>query len=280
MFKTEQLSKGKTMNILIIDDNADNLEAAKQATENFSEHTFQFASNAKEALVLISEADAVITDLFFQKENHDDGEELGILYNLYRLKMHHDQTVDMLILNYYSGDRRRAMERFQNVDAVCEEGNSRLVLEKAIEASVGGREAYINWLRESLRNLPLPQFPYGGALMLLAKELGKKHCLVSDIHSHTSAPHSNPALAIDGIILLIPLIKEGVISYEEGRTDGNLSLTYMGCNEIGKLSKVKYDVAAVAGTPPVYVANNGKVYMHGKNNPDIWIEAISRILKQ
>lgn len=69
------------MKIIIVDDSAANLAAAKKASESFQEHEFVFVNNASDALGLISSADAIITDLFFPDENHAEGKALGYTYN-------------------------------------------------------------------------------------------------------------------------------------------------------------------------------------------------------
>ena len=60
--------------ILVVDDNPENLVAARLAAESFPEHEFVFTNSAKEAVAWLEGVDIVITDLFFPDENHEGDE--------------------------------------------------------------------------------------------------------------------------------------------------------------------------------------------------------------
>lgn len=246
--------------VLIVDDSTENLEAAKQAAENFPEHEFRFTNSAKEAVGAITETDAVITDLFFPDEGHADGGELDWYYSTYRSKMLDNPAFSEVVRSYYDGKQWKAEENLDNALALLEDGTIRRAVEGLVQ--LYDRRArldqyfkkYADEYRERLRNLPASQFPYGGALILRAKELGKRHCLVSDIHRHAGDYKDAPS-AIDGMVLLLPLMGEGIISVEQVKYDGRESLTYLGSDEVHHTGK-------------------------GKNDPVVWTEAIRRTLAQ
>lgn len=246
------------MNILIVDDTAENLEAAKQAAANFTEHKFRFMNSAKEAAAAISEVDAIITDLFFPDEGHEDDGVLAALYLDYRCGVSYGQAFDQVEKEYYGGNQRQANWKLNDVLGLLEDGTMQKAIENLVEFFEG--RGYLRDQesakkhRARLQSLPTPQFPYGGALMLCAKELGKRHCLVSDIHRHAGS-YEDVSDAIDGMILLLPLIEKGVVSVKQATADGKGSLTYLGSDEIRQAGKRKSD-------------------------PAVWAEAIRRTLKQ
>lgn len=246
------------MRILIVDDNAENLTAAKQAAENFSEHQFSFTNSAKEAAKMLSEADALITDLFFPDENLGDGGDLDWFYALYRTEMADNLAFAEVVRNYYDGDESKASENLYAATALLEDGTIRGAIEGLIN-SIEQRswqfpKGYTDKYRERLQNLPVPQFAYGGALMIQAKELSKRHCLVSDIHRHAGEFKDAPG-AVDGMVLLLPIMGRGIASVEQVKYDGRSSLTYLGSDEVRKAGK-------------------------GKTDPAVWTEAIHRVLAQ
>jgi len=251
-------TKEITMRILITDDTNENLEAARQAAKGFPEHEFVFSNSAKETVALLNTVDAVITDLFFPDENHY-GTDLGDAYESYCLEVRPSDIYEKVVEGYYSRDRDRANEALNNaIDLLCD-GTIRGAIEGWINYYEHGRYAdkeRADEYRERLKSLPAPQFPYGAAVMLLAKELGKRHCLVSNIHSH-QLECKDAASAIDGMILLLPLMSSNIISIEEARCDGDGSLTYIGGDEVYRRTKQR-----------------------SKNNPAVWAEAIRRILAQ
>ncbi len=280
------------MKILIVDDSAENLGAAKQAVENFSklvvgpeiltpkdsfeeatkrhlvkevvdsfsEHEFVFTNSAKEAVDLLAEADAVITDLFFPDEGHKEGGALSSSYARFCSGMTDDCIAFTGLWydreSYYGwGNKQKAVEKLSDVQGLVADGTVRRPVERLIEYFEGkGNQKSADEYREVLKNLPAPQFPYGGALMLHAKELGKFHCLVSDIHSH-AGNFKSASSAIDGMMILLPLIEAEIIFDYEAKFDGNDCLTYLGSNEINRFGK-------------------------GKSDPAAWAEAILRVIIQ
>ncbi|MFZ5932575.1 MAG: hypothetical protein ACOYT7_00600 [Patescibacteria group bacterium] len=246
------------MRILIVEDSTENLEAAKQAAVEFPEHEFSFTSSAKEAIVKMAEVDAVITDLFFPNEGHEDGGELDMLYALYRSKMVDNPAFDEVVRSYYKGDESRANEKLADALGLLEDGTIRNAVKRLICFFEGeGNKEWADMYRKKLKNLPRPQFPYGGAIVLKAKKIGKRICLVSDIHRHAES-YKNAADAIDGMMLLLPLIGEGIISVEQATYDGRNSLTYLGSDEIAETDKGRGE----------------------KSDAAVWAEAIRRILAQ
>lgn len=249
------------MRILIADDTIENLEAAKKAAINFPEQEFYFTNSAKEAMTQLAKVDAVITDLFFPDEGHEDGEALDVSYSGYRSKMIESPALDEVVRNYYHGEKEKAEEKLENVLMFLEDGTIRSVIEGLILLfeERGGLfdERSANRFREVLRNLPAPKFPYGAALMLHAKNLERRCCLVSDIHCHAGECKNAPS-AFDAMILLLPLIEEDIITVKQAMDDGRGSLTYLGESEVHALGKGR----------------------RGKNDSAVWVEAITRILQQ
>ncbi|HWQ59559.1 MAG TPA: hypothetical protein VN420_00210 [Candidatus Fimivivens sp.] len=248
------------MKVIIIDDSAKNLEAAKKAAEQFPEHEFIFKNNASEAIAALASADAVITDLFFPDENHGEGTTLGDAYDEYRAKLKKDEGAYLKVLqDYYDWDFERAEWKLESAIGMATDGTSRVALEGLIQScEKRGREC--DTYQKRLESLPPAQFPYGGAIMLRAHELGKKLCLVSDIHRHAGSYRDNVG-SVDGMMLLLPLISEGIVSVREATYDGEGSLKYMGSDELS---------GAIGGSPAGVL----------KERRAVWVEAIRRILAQ
>lgn len=253
------------MKILIVDDNAENLNAAKEAAKKFPEHEFLFTNSAKKAASLIAKVSAIITDLFFPDENHNNKSKLAKYYDIYRTMMFGNKAYDEVVRKYYGGERRRAEEKREDVMAIMEDGTINRMVERLLQHfEKDGYQDGANEQREILKNLPSPQFPYGGALMLLAHDLGKKLCLVSDIHRHASV-YRNAATAIDAMMLLLPLMNDPIITVEQAIYDGQDSLVYLGEDEISHVDDVKKSRDWNRGS---------------KTFPGVWAEAIRRILNQ
>ncbi|NTW30216.1 MAG: response regulator [Candidatus Moranbacteria bacterium] len=248
------------MKVIIIDDSAKNLEAAKKVAEQFPEHEFVCMNNASDAIAALDSADAVITDLFFPGENHGEGTALGDAYGEYRAKLKKDEGAYLKVLqDYYDWDFERAEQKLECAISMATDGTSRVALEGLIQScEKRGREC--DAYRKRLENLPSAQFPYGGAVMLRAHELGKKSCLISDIHSHAGSYRDNVS-SVDGMMLFLPLISEGIVSVQEAKYDGKECLKYVGEGELSR---------AIGGYP-------GGVL---KERPEVWAEAIRRIAAQ
>lgn len=245
------------MKILVVEDNEKNMAAAKAVAGEFSEHEFRFTNSAKEASEILDGFDAVITDLFFPNEGHGDGGMLGAAYALYQSMVAIESPAfEQVVWSYYRGERGRANEELANAIAFMEDGTIRRAVARLISLweGWGKSEEEISKYSKVLENLPVSQYPYGGALMLQAEGSSKRHCLVSDIHRHAGDYKDAPG-AIDGMVLLLPLMEADIISVEQARLDGRDSLTYLGCDEIRRFGKVKTD-------------------------PAVWAEAIRRVLAQ
>ena len=256
------------MKILIVDDSTGNLAAAKEATKSFDEHEFIFTNSAREAIELLATADGIVTDLFFPPEIHADGGELDLAYAVYRSKTANNPVFDTVVREYYRGDQWHAEDRLTDALALMGDGTIREVIERLIESFEHRRDhRAAKEYRERLQNLPAPQFPYGGALMLRAKELGKRHCLVSNIHRHAGS-YTNVANAVDAMVLLLPLMNEGIITVKQATDNGRGSLTYLGSSEIG---------GAIEEDGEWRKQHRGAC---GKEHPAVWIDALNRLLAQ
>lgn len=250
------------MKIIIVDDSAANLVAAKKASESFPEHQFIFFSQANEVIKALGSADAIITDLFFLDENHGDNKELGEAYGEYVARLQNDETYQKVVEEYYNWDIARAQEKFECVIGMATDGTRRVDIEQSIEwcKKKGDESGELRRYQRELKNLPPEQFPYGGAIILEAHKLGKKLCLISDIHRHAGS-HRDNASSVDGMMLLLPLISEGVVSIHEATYDGEGSLKYIGNDEM-------------------YAAIGGEVLGILKERSVVWEEAIRRIMAQ
>ncbi len=227
------------MKFIVADDTIENLAAAKEAAKCFPEHEFIFTSSAAEALKLLPDADGVVTDLFFPSEGHlEHGNPLFFPYNKYEESMigaNYTPVFEEVVacLNY-DGDRRKAEENLRDAISLVAEGTIRTILEnliKIIQRQGGDVRKY----SERLQNLQAPQFPYGAAVMLAAKKAGKRHVLVTDMHRH-AGDFSSASSALDGLVLLIPLIAERIMTAEEVQWDGHNSATYLASDRIRKLA--------------------------------------------
>ena len=244
------------MKILIADDTAENLEAAKKASKNFPEHEFFFTNLARKALKMLKNMDAVITDLFFSDEGHNENDELSEAYQSYCSQIGKGAMFDEVYNYYYKSlGYNSAMRALKDTLLLLQDGTTRKIVENKI--SHYEKEGYMEWAdeqRKKLQNIPAPQFPYGGAIMLKAKELGKSHCLISDIHRHTQNGITAVSAA-DAMIILLPLVANKVLSFKEVELDGGYdkyndedgkdSLFYMGHDKIrmGKDDSVAWDQA-------------------------------------
>jgi hypothetical protein len=258
------LEKQETnMRIVIVDDSAANVAAAKKAAEGFAgEHQFTFVSRASEAVEAIASADGIITDLFFPDENRGEGTALGDAYGEYLAKLKKDETYLRVLKEYYDYDFERAEWKFECAIGMATDGTNRVAIEGLIRSceKKGDKHGDLETYQKQLESLPPAQFPYGGAIMLRAHELGKRLCLVSDIHSHAWSYRDN-ASSVDGMMLLLPLISEGIVSVQEAKYDGKDCLRYVGDGELER---------AIGGSP-------GGVL---KERPEVWAEAIRRIAAQ
>lgn len=242
------------MKILIVDDSDKNLAAAQEAAKKFEkELEFEFTTSAGEALAKLERVDAIITDLFFPPEQN---EELLRAYEEYIRKTAESPMFRKVVAEYYHYDYQEAKDTLQVNLAVMREGTIRAAVERA------------SWLwkdikeyQEVLNNLPPAQFAYGGVLMLKAKRLRKKHVLVTDLHRHFWGNFwgncRNHVRSVDGMIVLLPLMEAGIISIREATCDGWGSYTYIGRDRM-------------------YL--NGRE--GGKENPEVWEEAIANCLAQ
>lgn len=216
----------RKMRILVVDNTIGNIEAAKIASMSFPQHEFAFMTSAHEAFSQIKNFDAIISDLFFpEKPDGEIEESYG--------KM----------LAEYSRDNYRYKEMIA--------GGEHLYPIKKFEKNLS---VVKNGLTKDLVNceeLNMPEFPLGLTIVVAAKKLEKKLCLVSDIHGHGEA---------DGDIILLPLLSNRTLSIPQVHQDGSGSLFYIGSNRIHEYTK-EYSFG-------------------GKTNPIIWEKAIHCTLAQ
>lgn len=238
------------MKIIVADDSSKNLEAAKKAAKNFPELEFEFSSSASQALRKLRRADGIITDLFFPPE---EDKKLNQEYQLYIERVINSPKFQEVIREYYDHDVQKAKDRLLDVLFVMQTGTIQRSLEQEIKyCKLQNNNKMVQENQKRLKNIPPPQFPYGGAIMLRAKAAGKCLTLITDLHRHGMSLE-NSATIIDGMILLLPLIEKGIITIEQARWDGQGSTTYLGREEL-----VGY----------------------GKENPESWAMAIRKALLQ
>lgn len=239
------------MTILIADDAQVNLNAAKQAASQFPEHTFLFTSSAEEAIGLIESVDCVISDLFFEGEI---GTSIAKPYAEYVAMIHQDSPLfSEYIKNYALGHYQAekvlyAKDKLQDVLTIMQTGS--LLQLKLIRL----KDQYsVEQIHKWYEKFPI-EFPLGGVLILKSAELKKHHCLISNIHYHSTNAADNTS-AVDGNIVLMPLIEKAILSSDQVKSDGLNCLNYMGKNEID--------------------SNGGS-----KTVSTVWAEAIRRVLAQ
>ena len=169
------------MKILVVDDTQANIEAAKIASKEFSQHEFVFMTSANEAFEQIEYFDAVITDLFFPEK---PGDSMSTIYK----EMQEEYSEDNL---NYDKLIRESRHLFSNEK-----------LQKNIDIVKNGLHQDLN----SRNALKEPEFPLGLAIFISAVKNKKHRCLVSSIHSHGIA---------DGDIILLPLMSQiGGLSFD------------------------------------------------------------------
>ncbi len=264
--------KGYTVKLIIVDDTAANLDAAKEAATKFPEHEFVFTSSAHEALGLLPHADGVITDLFFPSE---DGAGTNEQYTRYVAMMGEAEslpTFGEVVRDYYEGKRFEAKKRLNFARSFLSDGTIREALEELVATLKGWGNDVSHYVKQ-LENLPAPQLPYGTAIMLAAKQFGKKSVLVTDMHRHAGG-YSTPSNSFDAMVLLLPLMAEGILTIKDVTWDGaipqydeNHSYThslgskfYIASDRIRKLVGRDSDLS--------------------KNSPVVWTEAIQMAIDQ
>lgn len=233
--------------ILITDDTTANLEAAKQAALQFPGLEFVFTNSANEAFEMLPNVDAVITDLFFAENATGD---LASAYQSYI-----DQVKPELLLSHERlADYTKKMEI--NLE-IMQTGNPKRFIEKN---PIGDPERHAKRLQKlsELSN----EFPFGGTIMVSAKQKGKSLCLVSNVHRHAGS-YSDSASSAAAVVLLAPLLGD-ILTADQLLYDGKNSLTYMGGDEIEKYDEKIGDTWDKTG----------------KTDPKVWAEAIRRVLAQ
>lgn len=248
----------------MIEDKKENLEAAKQAASNFPQIEFEFLASASQAMRRLQEpdVDGIATGLFFPPE---EKEELNTLYRSYLKRTFNSSGFKSSIFRevmekHYRNRWWEAIEKITEAFWTATEGSDQVVIERWIVemgASHDPRihEEIIPILRYMLENLPAPEFPYGAPLMLRAETMEKKCVLITELHycnNRIGGPQSRLADAVDGMILLLPLMEEGVLTVPQAMEDGKGSLTYIGRGEL----------------------------VNSKEEPESWKKAIEKILSQ
>jgi len=216
----------KKMRILVVDNTIGNIEAAKIASMSFPQHEFVFMTSAHEAFSQIENFDAIISDLFFP-EKPDGGIEEAYEKMLAEYSCNNYCYKEMI----RGGEHLYPIKKFEKNLSVVKNGLT------------------INLV--NYKELNIPEFPLGLTIVVEAKKLEKKLCLVSDIHGHGDA---------DGDIILLPLLSNRTLSISQVHQDGSGSLFYIGSNRIEEYTKE---------------------YSFGrKKNPIVWEKAIHCTLAQ
>lgn len=247
------MKKFKKLRILIVDDTPENINAAQIASKNFPQHEFVFMTSAEKAFGQIENFDAIVTDLFFKE---DPSGELKIAYDVYTDEVHDSTRINELRARAGSYVDIKGLE--ETVD-LLKNGIPAMAIRNTLAGSGRFTEERIFDEISKLQK----EFPFGGALMIRAKELGKSHCLVTSIHRHAGS-FNDAATSIHGVILLIPLMNKKITTVEQTVYDGQDCLTYMGSDEI-----CKFDTKI-----------EGSWKRTGKTDPKVWNEAIHRVLAQ
>ena len=229
-----------TMRVIVIDDNAKNLEAARTAASEFQgQHEFIFETSAAKALDALEQADAVVTDLFFPPE---DDARLAAAYEEYVERVEISGVICEVRDQYYDGSDRKIDTKRRLALALMHTGTMRTYFEELLQMYQNDlrRDPDNGWKKSEAEKYAamlagdLPQqFPYGGTLMVKAHRLGKKLVLITDLHRHGggSKKHTD---AVDGMILLLPLMEDGIITIEQAKYDGHESLSYVGSDQMLK----------------------------------------------
>lgn len=200
------------MKILVVDDRTEFLDVARAVAAKFPEVQFGFTTSAADALKRIAEYDGVVTDMFFPSE---EDPALNFAYRRYMRQTADSPAFFEVIDVFYGtfGGIEKAEQKLRDCLELMRTGTIRDILEKQI--GIAKQKGYDYAEEEKcLENLPAPEFPYGGVIMLKAKALGKKCILITNLHHHATS-YDSAATAIDGFMLLLPLIEEGIVTAEE-----------------------------------------------------------------
>ncbi len=262
------------MRILIADDTLANLEAAKEAVKGFSEHEFVFTSSASDALSLIESVDAVITDLIFPAE--ECSAELTHAYAKYVRRMKVDKYSLLgkkLIFGYYRGDVKMYERKLKETIEFVKNGNVCAAVENVRDLYTDEPEKFARFThligQLSLRK----EFPYGGAIMLQAKLAKKRFCLVTSVHSHScfgADEMTDISVALNGVLLMLPLIKAKVMSFHEATRDGRTE--EYPSDDLSEIHRNTYMGESLI--------NDCGGEDEGKASPSVWAEAIRKVLAQ
>ncbi len=260
------------MKLIIVDDTVGNMDAAKEAAKKFPEHEFVFTSSAHEALGLLPHADGVITDLFFPSEDEAGESEQYVRYVAMMGEAESLPTFGEVVREYYEGSRFKAKKRLEFARSFLSDGTIRSALEDLVVTVRGWGDDVSSYVNR-LENLPAPQLPYGTAVMLAAKQYGKKSVMVTDMHRHAGG-YSTPSDSFDAMVLLLPLMAEGILTIKDVTWDGAIpqydekhsythslgSKSYIASDRIRKLVGRDSDLR--------------------KNSPVVWVEAIQMAIEQ
>lgn len=264
------------MKVLIVDDKRENLEAAKQAAMDFPEIEFEFLTSASQGLKRLEGpmVDGIITDLFFPPEQD---EELLHEYRAYIQKVLRNPKFPDIVREFYWDDWEKANVKLEDTIQVMKEGNIRGPLAREIRRREA-RGFNLEAERSRLANLTEteePQYPYGGILMLRAKALCKRHVLITDLHRHAGIEIIDLEDSIDGRILLLPLVEEGVINLKE--IEGGGGLTYIGSGELLQhINPEEWEQAMTRMSKEEF-----KIFRKNrKEQPASWAVAIKKALAQ
>lgn len=248
---------------MVAEDNEDNLRASREAYSSIGEDThypceisdFGYVRTAGTALKRIPEYDGVITDFIFPKENNG----VNSRYREYVGMMKENDTFQRLVRDYFNGDETRAEhDLMETREMLVEEGLQQELYRETLKKSLNNLNLKPEEREKCQQLIDNPEsglgFAYGGVLMMEAAYERKPSVLVTEMHRHpVKALEDIPFdLCINGMIALLPLIEKEIISPEEANRDDGVH--YLG-----------------------FCKNNK---MRPKSDPDVWREALDKLMCQ
>jgi len=197
----------------------------------------EYFNRAGEAIRAMQGFDAVVTDFLFKGEDKDLHSKYLWDYVRAIATGKFNSAFGKILNRYYNDDSTKAQIKLgETLEALRTGKVSEIALEELILQYSGKGDDFHRKQREKfealLRNLPNiePEFAYGGPIMLEAAKQGKPSVLITSIHRH-AGDFSSVATSIAGVIALLPLIEQGVISVEGAINDRDTK--YAGSDEGG-----------------------------------------------
>ncbi len=224
------------MRILIAENNPKYIQVAKNASLQFPEHDFRFTQSAGEAFDGLSENDGLLTDLFFPQTDHP---QLNEAYRLYLGCLVEDRNsppgsvLNEVIRGKFLGEYAFAYDRLRDTLRQLLNARDTWMVEEVMCNGVQALPDPDYFYNPQAERLELP---LGCPLVCEADELQRHHVLIASSHATSLRTFAGepvePETKVDGIFVLLPLVKKQLMTLQQAASDGEGSLSYLGYNRL------------------------------------------------